>query len=523
MSKVLAPPRWVKVALVAAAIVAIALQWVNTRIAILRMNQNPSSPVVLATYPIYHSMATGMREGRLGQVDLLAIRDYSLLNNPSAPFVRRPANAEHQWVNFYTLDIGYSFIVEVARLAFPTLPDNHLRALALQLIADAALVWFVFFLFSQWHLVLGFLAAYLYASNGIFYDLVSFAYYYYWDIPLTFVVLGTMLLAYRRPSEAAAWLAMGGIALGCAVWLRGSWWPLSLFLCGVAAWERPLRGKLWIPVVLFVIIAAPLVVRSTRARGQLTFTTRAVWHVALVGLGYYPNPYGLEAKDGTIFELTRQKYGVTFKSEDYWLHDQAAKTEFFSIWQKDKAFVIRSFFGRLAESVLGTTQTSVLSFVFLSNLMYRILCVVGFGAMVIRGGDRRMLAIAAAGTYVIYALLTCIFYFVGLAYENVSEATRFILFVGALDAAWYVAQRASDRLLARRPVSGTWRDPPLEPAMKRHPTWVPWRSARNLSMLHDLSGNRAVASWFLMISTRGPRAAGAGRLTRAANRVTSSA
>ena len=51
--------------------------------------------------------------------------------------------------------------------------------------------------------------------------------------------------------------------------------------------------------------------------------------------------------------------------------------------------------------------------------------------MVLSGGDRRVLAIAAGGTYVIYVVLTCIFYFVGLAYENVSEVTRFILFMGA--------------------------------------------------------------------------------------------
>src|SRR5205085_11556932 len=121
------------------------------------------------------------------------IRDYALLNNPSAAFERRPAGAEHQWVNFYTLDIGYSFIVEAARLAFPSLPDNHLRALALQLVFDAAVAGFVFYLFSQWNVALGLLAGYLYASNGIFYDLVSFAYYYYWDIPLTFLVLGSLV------------------------------------------------------------------------------------------------------------------------------------------------------------------------------------------------------------------------------------------------------------------------------------------------------------------------------------------
>ena len=53
-----------------------------------------------------------------------------------------------------------------------------------------------------------------------------------------------------------------------------------------------------------------------------------------------------------------------------------------------------------------------------------------------------MLAVAAAGTYVIYVVLTCLFYFVGLAYENVSEVTRFILFMGAIDSCLYAARRA---------------------------------------------------------------------------------
>jgi hypothetical protein len=442
------PPRWVLRGFVAFSRIAFSLLWVNSRVSILRRNQIPANPVVLATYPIYHSMATGMREGRIGQVDLLAVRQYALLNNVSAPFERLPRDAEHQWVNYYTLDVGYSFIVEAARLAFPTLPDNHLRALAMQLVFDIALMGFVFFVFAQWHLVLGLLAAYLYASDGIFYDLVSFAFYYYWDIPVTFIVLGSLLLACRRPAQATAWLALAGVTLGCGVWLRGSWWPISLFLCGVAAWQPALRRKMVVALVLFAMIALPLVIRSSRARGQLTFTTRAVWHVALVGLGYYPNPYGLEAKDGTIFELTRRKYGVAFKSEDYWLHDQAARKEFFEIWKKDRAFVIRSFAGRLKESVLGTTQTSVLSFISMTNLTYRIVCLLGFVGMVVRGGDRRVLAVAAGGTHVMYVVLTCVFYFVGLAYESVSEVTRFILFVGALDTAWYVAQR----LLMRVPL-----------------------------------------------------------------------
>jgi hypothetical protein len=175
-----------------------------------------------------------------------------------------------------------------------------------------------------------------------------------------------------------------------------------------------------------------------------------VWHVALVGLGYYPNPYGLEAKDGTIFELTRRKYGVTFRSEDYILHDEAAKKEFFEIWRNDPRFVLGSFFGRLRESIAGSTKTSVLSFLFVSNLEYRLLCLLGLGYLVARGGDRRIVGVAAAGSYLIYVVLTCVFYFVGLAYDNVSQVTLFVMFMGVFDAISYRAER----LYSRRPTFG---------------------------------------------------------------------
>ena len=264
------------------------------------MNQNPAQPD--RARDLSRSITRwrpGLREGRIGQVDLARA---SATTRCSTTHRRRSSGcrrtAEHQWVNYYTLDIGYSFIVEAARLAFPTLPDNHLRALALQLVADAALVVFVFFLFSQWNLGLGLLAAYLYASNGVFYDLVSFAYYYYWDIPLTFVVLGALLLAYRRPAEATRWLTLAGarsrlrrvaariVVAALAVPVRGR--GVHAGAAQKAARRRSSRSR-W----------SRRRRSSARrvARGQLTFTTRAVWHVALVGLGYYPNPYGLEAKD----------------------------------------------------------------------------------------------------------------------------------------------------------------------------------------------------------------------------------
>jgi hypothetical protein len=435
-----------KVIIVGAAIVAIACQWVNTRASILLVNQNPARPMILDTYTYYHVMAMGLDEGRVGEVDLAAVRRFQSLKDLSAPYERLPPGARHEWVKYYSLDVGYSFIVELARLVFPELPDSHLRALMLQLVADAALVLFLFFVFSQWNLWLGLLAAYLYSSNQPSYDLVSFAYYYYWDISLTFFVLGVFILVHHRPTEATLWLTLAGLTLGFAVWLRGSWWPLSLVWFAAAATSQVLRKKLLIPVIAFAMVATPQVVRSSLARGRLTLTTRTVWHVALVGLGYYPNPYGLEVNDGVVFKLTKDKYGVVASSQDYWDHDRAARREFLSIWQKDRDFVIRSFFGRLKESIAGSTQTSVQSFLTVSNGTYRIACLLGFIAMILRGGEKRLLGVAAAGTYVTYVVLTCIFYFVGLAYDNVPEATLLILFMGGLEAALHGTQRAVSRM-----------------------------------------------------------------------------
>ena len=122
--------------------------------------------------------------------------------------------------------------------------------------------------------------------------------------------------------------------------------------------------------------------------------------------------------------------------------------EFFSIWNKDRGFVIRSFLGRLGESLRGHTVTSVLSFLFMSNGFYRILCVLGLAAMIVRGGDRRLLGIAAAGAFVIYVVLTCCFYFVGLAYENVSEVALFVTFMGGLESVLHMVSRFTTRRVA---------------------------------------------------------------------------
>jgi hypothetical protein len=290
------------------------------------------------------------------------------------------------------------------------------------------------------------LAAFLYSSNQVFFDLLSFPFYYYWDIPLAFIVLGGLLLAYRRPAEAAAWLSLVAAVLGFGVWLRGAWWPWGAFLFALAALTPRLRKHLALASLVFCVVAAPQVARASYARGRPTLSTRTVWHVALVGLGYYPNPYGLAADDLVVFKLTKDKYGVEFRSEDYVRHDEAARQEYLAIWKKDPGFVIRSFVGRLIESVAGRTQTSVRAYRFWSNLQYDLLCLAGLAALIARGGDRRLLGIAAAGTYLVYVVLTSVFYFVGLAYDNVSQVAMLVMFMGLFDAAFHSLDHLRGRM-----------------------------------------------------------------------------
>jgi hypothetical protein len=380
-------------------------------------------------------MALALEEGRWGQLDLARYHRYVALDDPRAAYPGPLSTSAPAFVNYYSLDIGYALLVEAARLAFPTLPDNYLRALALQLVIDVWVVVMLFLLFSQWSPGAGLMASLLYVTNAVFRELVSVAFYYYWDVPMTLAILGALSLAVRRPGESRDWLTIAAMGLGFGVWLRATWWPLSLFFFSLVLLAPALRKKALLPIMIFALLAVPQVYRSSRARGHLALSTRAAWHVALVGLGYYPNPYGLEPKDESVFRLTREKYGIPFRAEDYGEHDKAARREYLSLLRRDPGFVIRSFCGRLRESLTGTTKESMTSYWFLPNSIYRGLCLVGLVLMVLKGGEQRLLGLAAAGFYLIYVFVTCLFYFVGVAYDSVSQASLLFLVVGLVHSA----------------------------------------------------------------------------------------
>ena len=308
---------------IAVAVVAITLQWVNTRVAILQINQNPAHPIdAYDTYSIYHSMATGLREGRIGQIDLAAAQRYSSLHDSRRPCTsdcRPTPSTSGSTTTRSTSAIRSSSRPRGWRFRrCPTTTCGHWRC---SCVVDAA---------ARGLRVLRVLALEPVARTAggvsvlvqlaVFFELVSFAFYYYWDIPLTFVVLGALhpglsasggngALADPRGAGARVRRVAARIVVAAvAVPVRAS--PLCTPALRRSAGRR--RSS------LFAILATPQVVRSSLARGHLTLTTRAVWHVALVGLGYYPNPYGLEANDEADLQADQGQVRRRLSaSEDY--------------------------------------------------------------------------------------------------------------------------------------------------------------------------------------------------------------
>jgi hypothetical protein len=307
------------------------------------------------------------------------------------------------------------------------------------------MVIFVWFLFRRWNPWLGWAAAFLYLANKVFIQLVAISFYYYWDIPFTLVVLGLLLRASSDPRRAGRWLGLAGACLGFAVWVRATWWPLAAVFFAVAFSAPELRRRLVPALVAFCVLAVPQAARSSIARGQPALSTRATWHVAVVGLGYYPNAHGLDARDESVFLAMQRNHGVSDRLDDYGPEDRAAREVYMGILRSDPGFVIRSFLGRLWESLSGTTRDSMAPYLGMPQAVHRLSCLAGLVLMLRAGGERRLLGLAAGGMFLLYVGLTSVFYFVGLAYDNVSQASLLVLFVGFLDA---LLRRARKRVAA---------------------------------------------------------------------------
>lgn len=410
-----------------AAILLIFATLFVTRLRYLAIYNDPTRPQLFSTFAAYLALADALRHGYPGHLDLARLSAYAA----SPPFTdfRSVQVATTDYVPYYTLDIGYMFLVYVAQKLFFFLPRNHTPALALQVLVDASSCMILYYAFRQWSRAAAGAAAFLYASSVPIAYLVAVTFYYFWDVPFTFLAL---LALYRCLAAAGGGLARPVAAslllyavLAFAVWVRSTWWILAAFLTGVLAvgLRRRARTPLVVGLLAFGLLVAPHVYRASTARGGLALSTRASWHVALVGLGAYPNPYGIEDGDDWAFMLSRQKHGVPFVYNDYGRHDAALRADYIALLRSDPAFVLDSWSRRLIVGLLAAWVASghwPLGWVLA-------LAVLGSAVLLSAGGARRGLGIGATGLYVLSSLLTSVTYYVQGNYFGVQAAALVVL------------------------------------------------------------------------------------------------
>ena len=435
----------------AVTLVALVVLWASSRSGYYVRYQTPPQPLMHANYYTFHEMSVRMDEGAwLGNINLTRVSQRPF-DRPYEPYdtVTPPGST---YCDYYTLDPGFGLIVHAARKLLPFLPDSYLRTLALQGIADLLTLALLYCTIAIWSWPAAVVGAGLYATNPVFGYVVTIAFYYFWDGLLAITVLMALVwigrLGRTRRERGASIVALAGLGalLGFGVWLRASWATYAPALFGTLLLARGVRRRMWVAVAAFVVIASPTFYRASRADGHFAASSRMLWHTAHQGLGRFPNPFGIEDDDAYQFDLAKAEYGVDYNYCSYRQQDEAMRDHYHKVWREDPVFVMRSVSSRVFENVF---RNAAVPNAFPRLWNWGLLAVAFLGGiwLFIRGGERRIVAIAAAAVFVIACGAVGFVYYVNGNYANVTQVCLVVLAAGAGD--FIAALRPANR----RPVS----------------------------------------------------------------------
>src|SRR5258705_8178475 len=286
-----------RVALHACVLAVLVCLWASSRAEYYATYQRPPAPIMHANYYTFHEMSVRLDEGgHFGNINV------TRLVRETSPYMVYDATvpSNSTYGDYYTLDVGFAYVVHAARRLFVQLPDNFLRTLAFQGVADliglAAIYGFLPYL--GW--LPAIMGAAFYATNPVLGYVVTLTFYYFWDGVLTIAVLGLLLagtwpVGRRRSRYIGAALLMGmGLALRLGTALRASWGPYAVVMLAALPLFRRTRPAIPVAALVFAVAAAPTIVRASRAEGHFATSTRMTWHTAHAALGKFPNLLGLE-------------------------------------------------------------------------------------------------------------------------------------------------------------------------------------------------------------------------------------
>jgi hypothetical protein len=430
-------------------VAALLLVWASARSGTFVRYQAPPRPAMHANYYTFHEMSVRLDEGgRFGNINLARVSRRPF-DRPYEPYdISTPAGST--FCDYYTLDAGFGLIVHLARKMFPALSDTFLRTLALQAVIDALALLLIYGTFAGWSWLTGVVASLLYALNPVFGYVVAVAFYYFWDGLIVVIALSALVWAARlhrratvRPAAVVMLVALGA-AMGLGVLLRANWSTYAAVVFGSMLLTRHLRSRVWIAALAFVIAAAPAYYRASRAERRPATSTRMLWHTAHQALGRDPNPFGIEDNDEYQFHLAKAEYGVDYNYCSYRKQDEAMRDRYRRLWAADPAFIVRSVTTRINGNVLGNAAAPSRFYRFWNVWM---LGLAWFGGvwLVIRGGERRNVALASALLFGVACAAIGVVYYVNGNYASVTQFCLLVLAVGVADfAAVFWPVRSAD-------------------------------------------------------------------------------
>lgn len=188
---------------------------------------------------------------------------------------------------------GYVLVVLLARTIFWWMGDGN-AVVCLQILVHAAISLAIVRLLGtpvrRWSFVI------LYAVNPLVLHVVTFPYYYFWAVVPCFVFAYWALGGAPR----MIWIVPGAIFLFFFGFLIR---PPTLFVCLLAFGLLFWRGRRLSAAIGICAFAA----LQFQAGGH--FYT-SPWHTAYIGIGAYPNPYGIEKPlDSAGFDFYRKTTG----------------------------------------------------------------------------------------------------------------------------------------------------------------------------------------------------------------------
>lgn len=352
-----APQRPWQTALLVLGLILVFALWFGTRVYIFNHYQRADNPVQHPMTKIFHDMAISMDEGHaLGEINVTRIMRNKEVK-PTEPYPAEMKDGD-EYRQFQTLDPGYGAVYWAARHIFYFIPDTLMRPVMLQLFLDAVILFALYFTFYRWGWLPGVAAGALYSLNIVFAHSAAVPWYYFWDGAVCVIAMIGILKLYRiahddDPPRLFLILTaiLIGIALGCGVWIRSSWFIFAPILLLSCLFSKTLRPWLIYAFLAYALLAGAMVWRATTLSGELSYSTRMSWHTAFQGLGRHPNPYGFEDNDLYLFDRTQREHGLEYNLTSYAKEDDAMKEDFLALWQKDSGYIVRSISQRIFSNV----------------------------------------------------------------------------------------------------------------------------------------------------------------------------